>query len=181
MKICTKCHITKDLNSFHKNGKYGFYSICKDCKNTHKNLYRKEYPWRKTLSALKQRCKNMDDPRYGGKGIKALISEEEIKELWFRDKAYNLKEPSIDRLDSDGHYEFGNCRFIELKENTFRMNKARIKPILQYDLEGNFIKEWESISEASKFYNTNKGNISNNAIGRCKSSGNYIWRYKNEI
>ena len=33
-----------------------------------------------------------------------------------------------------------------------KLNRAKslYKPILQYDLEGNFIKEWESITQASK-------------------------------
>ena len=38
--------------------------------------------------------------------------------LWLRDEAANMKKPSIDRKDKDGHYVFGNCRFIELSNNS---------------------------------------------------------------
>ena len=41
----------------------------------------------------------------------------EIRELWFRDKGYNLEEPSIDRIDSKKNYCFSNCQSIEIVEN----------------------------------------------------------------
>lgn len=54
---------------------------------------------------------------YGGKGIKCLLTIEDLIYLWKRDKADEMKSPSIDRLDSNGHYSIENCRFIEFKEN----------------------------------------------------------------
>jgi len=58
--------------------------------------------------------------------------------------------------------------------------KARGKKVLQYDLEGNFIKEWPSASTAEKTLNTNKlsSNISACANGKQKTSYSYIWKYK---
>ena len=38
--------------------------------------------------------------------------------MWFRDKAYLMKKPSIDRINSKGDYELSNCRFLELSENS---------------------------------------------------------------
>jgi group I intron endonuclease len=52
------------------------------------------------------------------------------------------------------------------------------KSILQYDLKGNFIKEWDSIDKASNFLNIKKQGICNVLKNRAKSSGNYIWKYK---
>ena len=50
------------------------------------------------------------------------------------------------------------------------------KPILQYDLEGNFIKECSSITEANKHH---KGDIQACCRGKQKTAGGYIWKYKN--
>lgn len=53
------------------------------------------------------------------------------------------------------------------------------RSILQYNLEGNFIKEWSSVSEAAKFYNISSSNIVTNCNGRYKTAGGFVWKYKN--
>lgn len=53
------------------------------------------------------------------------------------------------------------------------INKIKI---YQYDLEGNFVKEWESIHSAEKFYNT-KGAISHSLKSKSMSSMGAIWSY----
>ena len=86
------------------------------------------YPWKRTLINIKSRCNNKNHPRYkdyGGRGIECNITEEELKFLWFRDKAYLLNQPSIDRKDNDGNYELSNCKYIEKSENTIKSNKER--------------------------------------------------------
>lgn len=51
----------------------------------------------------------------------------------------------------------------------------RRKPILQYDLQGNFIKEWEGASCIEGF---ERANIGACCKGRLRSSQGYIWRFK---
>ena len=53
-------------------------------------------------------------------------------------------------------------------------------PVIQYDVKGTFVKEWKSISEASKNLN-----IDTSAITKCckgvknrKAAGGFVWRYK---
>lgn len=53
---------------------------------------------------------------------------------------------------------------------------ARIK-VNQYDFNGNFIKEWISISFAAKSLNILVQGISACCRGICNYAGNYIWRY----
>lgn len=54
---------------------------------------------------------------------------------------------------------------------------AYINPILQYDLNGNFIKEWINITSAADYLNIDSGVIYR-ACKRNGSSHNYQWRYK---
>lgn len=49
------------------------------------------------------------------------------------------------------------------------------KVILQYDLNGNFIKEWNSINEARDFCG---GAPHKAASGKQKQSNGFIWKYK---
>lgn len=51
-------------------------------------------------------------------------------------------------------------------------------PVLQYDLEGNFIKEWSSQTEATKALNKTGDGIGACCRGRQKKAYNYIWKFK---
>jgi hypothetical protein len=55
--------------------------------------------------------------------------------------------------------------------------KTTAKKIVQYDLQMNFIKEWNSITEASKELNICHTTISKNALGKYSHAGGYIWKY----
>lgn len=75
---------------------------------------------------IHSRCNNSNTDnyyRYGGRGIKNNITQEELKELWIRDKAHLLSKPSIDRVDNDGNYEYSNCQFIEMSDNVKKRHK----------------------------------------------------------
>lgn len=83
------------------------------------------HAWVRCYHNIKLRCNNPNADNYkwyGGRGIKCLITSKELKQLWFRDKAYLMKKPSIDRKDNDGNYIFENCRFIELSKNVAKRN-----------------------------------------------------------
>ena len=139
------------------------------------NFYIK-YPWLKSYKSAKERCNRPNAEnywRYGGRGIKFLLTKNQIKKLWFRDKAYLLKRPSIDRKENDGNYTFKNCKFIEMVENN---KKSHIKTIFQYNIKGIFIKHWDSAVQASVILQINLSGIYDCLNGKLKSSGNYIWK-----
>ena len=83
-----------------------------------------EKPWLKTYERAYSRCTYKDNAYYK-RGIKFYMTKDDFKELWFRDKAYLLKRPSIDRIDTNGHYIKENCRYIELHENLHRPRRIR--------------------------------------------------------
>ena len=54
------------------------------------------------------------------------------------------------------------------------------KPIIQCDLQGNFIKEWKGVMEASRELKIRHSGISSCCLGILKTSHKYIWKYKNK-
>ncbi len=54
------------------------------------------------------------------------------------------------------------------------------KAVLQFTLNGEFVKEYPSTCEASRQTKINQGNISQCCNGKYKSCGGYLWKYKNE-
>lgn len=134
-------------------------------------------PWINSYKHAKRRCNNPKHEYYkwyGGRGIKFLLSRKEIETIWFRDKAYLLKNPSLDRKDNKGNYEFNNCRFIEMDINRI---KDRLKPISQFDSLGNFIKEWNSAKEIELQLNIDNSSISKCCKGKRPFAGGFRWKY----
>lgn len=115
-KICYRCQRSKSLKDFrrYKNrGRFYHLSYCKECAKEYNREYFEKHPWVKIHDIIKSRCRHS----YAKKNIESFLTVNDIKFLWFRDKAHLLDEPSIDRINSKGNYILENCRFIELREN----------------------------------------------------------------
>lgn len=52
------------------------------------------------------------------------------------------------------------------------------KKVYQYTKDGEFIREWDYMSLASKELNINKANIGEVCHGNRKTAGGYIWKYE---
>lgn len=59
-----------------------------------------------------------------------------------------------------------------------QMNKQGSKALLQYDLQGNFIKEFPSVHEASREFGKSRANISSCANGFRNQAYGFIWKFK---
>jgi hypothetical protein len=87
-----------------------------------------KYPWKSTLRGIRSRLNdpsNISYASYGGKGVKNFLTVKDLEYLWFRDGAYLMKKPSIDRFHTDQDYTIDNCQYIELSENIAKRNRAR--------------------------------------------------------
>jgi hypothetical protein len=198
-KRCTKCKKQKSLVYFpnNKNNKDGKHWWCKVCnyQNTRKwsDFDIKKRPWINSYNNAKQRCNNPNNPNYpwyGKRGIKFLLTKSECDKLWNRDKAEDMKFPTIDRINNNGHYEYTNCQFIENTENSLKDSFGHIYngefieyyQIAQYDQNGNLIKIWRSQGEIAKKLKINQGDISYFVNGKLKrghplkSLRGFIWR-----
>lgn len=59
-----------------------------------------------------------------------------------------------------------------------KRRESNSKPIIQYDLQGNTIKEWLSAKEAAEVLNLGYTSINNCCNGYSKSSYGFIWKFK---
>ena len=126
-------------------------------------------------------------------GINVNYKYEEFKNKYLNDgkylKLYNQwvasgyskdLKPSFDRIDNKKDYSFDNLQIITWEENNDKGRKECSKKVKQYNLDGNYIKTYNSIIEASKELGIYKSNISKVCKRKMKTTGGYIWEYDEE-
>lgn len=59
-------------------------------------------------------------------------------------------------------------------------NNSKNRPILQYDIEGNFIQKFKSVAEAAKILNVNDDSIRSCVRGKTKKSYGCQWKYEDD-
>ena len=91
-----------------------------------------------------------------------------VDNLEWCDNSYNIRHAIRNGLIDTGR----------LLNSTQKMSNKNKKSVLQFDLEGNFIAEYDSAKEAAK--SCGLTNISACCIGKYKTAGGFLWRYKND-
>lgn len=93
--------------------------------------------------------------------------------------------PQVNHKDEDKTNNcVSNLEWITSKDNcnygtrNERQGLGHSKPIEQYDLEGNFIKEWDSAAQVERDLGFNHSNISKCCLGRYNIAYNYKWKFK---
>ena len=71
---------------------------------------------------------------------------------------------------------YGTAQERRAKKLTNRKDQS--KPVLQYDKNGIFVKEYPSIMDAERNTGVKHQDIGNVCKGKLKSAGGYIWKYK---
>ena len=121
MKTCSKCHQLKDESEYYPHSKRPgkFTSECKECARLRAREKRRLNPEHSVWIGMKRRCSDPKDTAwrlYGAKGVS-------VCERWMSFDSFFAdvgKRPSnkhsIDRIDSSGNYEPGNCRWATITE-----------------------------------------------------------------
>ena len=73
---------------------------------------------------------------------------------------------------------YNNCYGTRNKRISIAHKGKRNKPILQFSLEGEFIREWDSAKSVNIKLNINSGHISECCKGKLKTCSGFIWKYK---
>lgn len=128
----------------------------------------------------------------------------EMLDRWVNSKQLSSIRPSVDRIDPFKGYSINNIRLITWEEN-FEKGKyeiylkrkktsnpvlhvkeenrkfaSRNTPVIQMDLKGNYIAEFNSIADASRAFKVSGTGILFACKGKHKTACGYKWKYKNK-
>jgi hypothetical protein len=75
----------------------------------------------------------------------------------------------------DGHR---GLKRTEQQKMNMRLSSTTKKPVIQMNMNGIFIAEWDGIKEAARQTNSNQSGISSCCIGNRRHHNGYKWKYK---
>lgn len=84
-----------------------------------------------------------------------------------------------DRIDNTKPHTKENCVCSCWNCNDARQHNTTKISVLQYNKNGVFVAEYESLNEASRQTGIPSSNICNCCKGKVKTAGGSIWKYKN--
>jgi len=194
-KRCSKCGEVKPLNEFYKSNtiKDGYYIHCKQCdknksttyKHTKKGLITAIYRNQKRSSKVR----GYNHPTYTKEELKEwLFSQKLFHELFDNWKASNFDKmsiPSVDRINDYKGYSLDNIQLMSWEDNLNKaysdmkkgINNKQSRAVLQFSVDGKFIAEYYSISNASRESGIHRANINSCCLGKLKIAGGYKWKY----
>lgn len=116
-------------------------------------------------------------------GMSKYIKVHRLVANAFVENPYNY--PIVNHKDEDSlNNVYTNLEWCTIKYNNSygtrldRVAQKNKKAVLQYDLNGNFLKEWASASDVQKKLGYKRTNITNCCNGKQKTSNGFVWRYK---
>ena len=166
-------------------------------KNSHGHTYyskdnteegRKTYG---SYSSMKSRCLNPNNdnyPNYGGRGIKICdrwLEEHNGYKNFLEDMGYRPKGMTLDRIEVDGNYEPGNCRWSDNKTQV--INQRRFSHIKQYtdeewlDIQKDYIENKLSYVDISEKYSVSSNTSMKYFGGIKKKEKIKLWETVNEF
>ena len=196
VRVRCKCGNEFDVNLYKfKEGK------SKSCgclvKNSHGHTYysksnteegRRTYG---SYNSMKKRCYYVEGehyPHYGGRGIKVCdrwLEEHNGYKNFLEDMGYRPKGMTLDRIDVDGNYEPGNCRWSDNKTQV--INQRRFSHIKQYtddewlEIMKDYIENKLTYEDMSEKYSVSSTTLVRYFGGIRKKEKIKLWETINEF
>lgn len=133
-----------------------------------KKIWKNEETHKKASEAQTNRYKDQEERKKTSEAIKKywMIPESFEKQSKIQKKNWESKERHITQSKALKKY-------WESEEN----RKKRSKPVIQYTLDGEFIKEWSSATEIKRVLGFDQGYISACCRGEHKHAYNFLWKF----
>jgi len=198
-KICNICNTLKGIEKFHKRPRNidGLNNKCNSCQ-AHYDLNRKRSLVGKAKTIYdnqltRSKKRKHKPPTYTkDEFIEYCLNSEKFLKLhkdWVISDYNKWLAPSIDRKDDYKGYSFDNIQVMTWQKNRDKydkdqkegINNKRSKSVLQFDLDGNFIKEYYSGSKAARETKVGQSHINICCLGKVETAGGFVWKYKDSI
>jgi hypothetical protein len=146
--------------------------------------------WRKGKLLSKETCRKITQNKKGNAYKLKNIPEGKIEELYETksindiSNILNISFPTIQKylLKKDLYIPYKNKKVKDSTKNKMSniMKNKFNKPILQFDIQNNFVKEYSSLTEACEILNkkNRQGDLTSCCKGKQKTAFGFIWKYK---
>lgn len=178
--------------------KYGFknhnFEIIHEGSNTLEEINKLEIHYIFINESFNGNNKNGLNLTLGGDGgLGKKISEEHKKKIieFNKNRVYKKHTEETKKLISENRKKTGSTiahkeamkkligRKINKSEDWIKNNSESIKkPIIQFDMNNNFIKEWKSAKDVELELGFCRKNISANLRNKSKHAYQYVWKFK---
>lgn len=129
-------------------------------------------------------------------GLRKTCSKESIekrlktistqKQVYTEKRKASVQKNLIDRVRKYGPWNKGLRYTLTLTDaereakSKAQIGKHKTKPVIQLDMDGNYIAEWTGAYSAYRSLGISFKDISSNCRGIRKSAGGYKWKFKTE-
>lgn len=130
--------------------------------------------------------KNGYNNTYGGRGNNFIMTDKSdiVLQLWEDGLTINriVEKTSLNVETVRSYLNKNGITKEQIRERAnYYIKLSKSRPVLQYDLDGNFIKEWSTAVEAANALNLNSKYITSTCRGHQKTYNGMKWKYKDDI
>jgi len=195
-KYCPTCKKKLEVYCFNKNNsrKDGLMGQCRKCSKKHRDEVEKTkegvlasiYRAQKASSL----SRNHKKPDYTKEDfIKWCLCQKQFHDIfenWVNSNYNKWARPSVDRINDYIGYNMENIQIMTWKQNNEKShidrksgrNNKMSKSVIGWSLDGKLLKEYYSLSQASRDLKISVSNICNCCKGKRNKAGGFIWTYK---